>query len=102
MSCSSTVVCHRPLEISGPLQLTDQATAQKLNLALDQPDGATTLQHASPAHMKPGTLPFGGGWEGEGLGTGGTTTHSNVSDASAIAEELRGVVRTELKKLVEV
>ena len=56
---------------------------------MDETDGGN-----GPAEPAIGTLPFGGG--------GGLTDRSNVSNATVIAEELRGVVRNELRKLMEV
>ena len=93
--------CRQPLEISGPVLIPEKshqvATELQLNLPLDETDGDVTSApiQTLPA-MTSGTLPFGGAMEGGG------TSRSVVSDASAIAEELRGVVRAEMKKLVEV
>ena len=100
-------IVDRPLQISEPTFLPEQShrvdAELKLNLPLDETDGDVTSapQTAATPHMTSGTLPFGGAWESGG-GVGGGTSRSNVTDASAIADELRGVVRAELKKLVEV
>ena len=100
-------IVDRPLQISEPTFLPEQShrvdAELRLNLPLDETDGDVTSapQTMATPHMTSGTLPFGGAWESGG-GVGGGTSRSNVTDASAIADELRGVVRAELKKLVEV
>ena len=97
--------------ISAPVFLPDQshqATQQLLTLNLKTLEHQTSTPHPNPAHPSPtrpnsemasGTLPFGGGLpEVSGI----ATSRSNVTDASQIAEELRDVVRGELRKLIEV
>ena len=85
-----------------------QATQQLLTLNLKTLEHQTSTPHPNPADPSPtrpnsemasGTLPFGGGLpEVSGI----ATSRSNVTDASQIAEELRDVVRGELRKLIEV